>query len=129
MVNNQPGPSRVPNLSTLLGLSCIIKVVDIGANPIDGPTPYASLLAAGCAEIVGFEPNPEALAELDRQKGPREDQLLRLAVILHDCYAAYDLVAHLLLARDRRIGTDLGHRYVRLARGVSPPSAPPARPA
>jgi len=288
-VHHQPRPSRAPNLGTLLGLSCVIKVVDIGANPIDGPTPYASLLASGCAEVVGFEPNAAALAELDRQKGPREtylpyaigdgrqhtlhicqadgmtsllqpnaevlslinsfsvwsqvvrtelvdtkglddipettaldylkldiqgaelmalqhatdrlrhavaihteveflpmyvgqplfsdvdqflrqrgfvlhrfdelttravvplamennpyggygqlfftdavfirdfsrpdqmdpDQLLRLAVILHDCYAAYDLVAHLLLARDRRIGTDLGHRYVRLATGAS----------
>jgi hypothetical protein len=91
MVNNQPGPSRVPNLSVLLGVSCIIQVVDIGANPIDGPTPYASLLASGCAEIVGF-------------------------------------AAHLLMARDRQIGADLGERYVRLAIGASR-SAPPARPA
>jgi FkbM family methyltransferase len=272
----------------------MIKVVDIGANPIGSPAPYASLLASGCAEIVGFEPNTQALANLDQQKGPREtylpyaigdgrqhtlhicyadgmtsllqpnpevlslihgfsvwgrvvrtelvetkrlddipetgafdflkmdiqgaelmvlqhatnrlrhavaihaeveflpmyvgqplfsdvdqflrqhgfvlhrfdplttravvplalannpyggygqlfwadavfirdftrpdlmdaDQLLRLAVILHDCYAAYDLAAHLLLARDRRIGADLGERYVRLATSVSPPPAP-----
>jgi FkbM family methyltransferase len=287
---HQPRPSRAPKLSTLLGVSCIIKVVDIGANPIDGPAPYASLLASGCAEIVGFEPNAEALARLARQKGPREtylpyaigdgrqhtlyrcqsegmtsllqpnpevlslihgfsvwgqvvrtelvetkrlddipetaaldylkmdiqgaelmvlqhatdrlrhalvvhteveflpmyvgqplfsdvdqflrqhgfvlhrfnplatravvplavankpyegygqlfwadavfmrdftrpdqldpDQLLRLAVILHDCYAAYDVVAHLLLARDRRTGSDLGDRYVRLATQARP---------
>jgi FkbM family methyltransferase len=287
---HQPRPTRAPNLSTLLGISCIIKVVDIGANPIDGPAPYASLLASGCAEVVGFEPNAEALARLARQKGPREtylpyaigdgrqhtlyrcqsegmtsllqpnpevlslihgfsvwsrvvrtelvetkrlddipetaaldylkmdiqgaelmvlqhatdrlrhavaihteveflpmyvgqplfsdvdqflrqhgfvlhrfnplatravvplavankpyegygqlfwadavfmrdftrpdhldpDQLLRLAVILHDCYAAYDIVAHLLLAHDRRIGSDLGDRYVRLATQARP---------
>jgi FkbM family methyltransferase len=293
-VYHQPRPSRAPNLSTLLGPSCNIKVVDIGANPIDGPAPYGSLLASGCADVVGFEPNAEALAQLERQKGPRETylpyavgdgrqhtlhhcqaggmtsllqpnpevlslihgflawgqvvrtelvetrrlddipetagldylkmdiqgaefmvlqhatdrlrqavvvhseveflpmyvgqplfsdvdqflrkhgfvlhrfdplttraivplalannpyggygqlvfadavfikdftrpdrldphQLLRLAVILHDCYAAYDVVAHLLLARDRRTGADLGERYVRLATSVRPPSAP-----
>jgi len=298
-VYHQPRPSRAPNLSTLLGLSCVIKVVDVGANPIDSPAPYASLLASGCADVVGFEPNAEALAKLDRLKGPREtylpyaigdgrqhtlhlcqadgmtsllqpnpkvlslihgfsvwgqvvrkqlvetkrlddipetvgldylkmdiqgaelmvlqhaterlhhavaihteveflpmyvgqplfsdvdqflrqhgfvlhrfnplatravvplalankphdgygqlfwadavfikdftrpeqldpDQLLRLAVILHDCYAAYDVVAHLLTARDRQIGGDLGERYVRLAVGASRSSASPARPA
>jgi len=72
---HQPRPSRAPNLSTLLGVSCIIKVVDVGANPIDGPAPYASLLASGCAEVVGFEPNADALAKLARQKGPRETYL------------------------------------------------------
>jgi len=72
---HQPRPSRAPNLCTLLGVSCIIKVVDIGANPIDGPAPYASLLASGCAEVVGFEPNADALAKLARKKGPRETYL------------------------------------------------------
>src|SRR5215468_5606929 len=74
-VYHQPRPSRAPNLSTLLGLSCKIKVVDVGANPIGSPAPYASLLASGCVEIVGFDPNAEALAKLDRQKGPRETYL------------------------------------------------------
>jgi FkbM family methyltransferase len=49
-----------------------IKVVDVGANPIDGQPPYAPLLAEGQARIVGFEPNAAALAELDRKKGPHE---------------------------------------------------------
>src|SRR5262245_10378963 len=71
-VYHQPRPARAPNLSTLLGLSCIIKVVDIGANPIGSPAPYASLLTSGCAEVIGFEPNAEALARLNSQKGPRE---------------------------------------------------------
>ena len=52
-----------------------IKVVDIGANPIDGDPPYASLLRRGLADIVGFEPNPQALAELQARKGPRETYL------------------------------------------------------
>ncbi len=67
--------SSPASLSGLLGLTCTIKVVDIGANPIDGPAPYAPLLAAGRAEVVGFEPNPEALATLNAQKGPRETYL------------------------------------------------------
>jgi FkbM family methyltransferase len=53
-----------------------VKVVDIGANPIDGDPPYASLLRSGSAEVVGFEPNPEALAKLNERKGPSETYLL-----------------------------------------------------
>jgi FkbM family methyltransferase len=50
-----------------------VKIVDIGANPIDGdPTPYAMLLRGGHADLIGFEPNPEALAELNAKKGPNE---------------------------------------------------------
>lgn len=49
-----------------------VKVVDIGANPIDSEPPYAAMLRAGDAEVVGFEPNRAALAELDRRKGPLE---------------------------------------------------------
>ncbi len=52
-----------------------IKVVDVGANPIDGDPPYAPLLAAGQAHVIGFEPNPTALAELQRKKGPNETYL------------------------------------------------------
>jgi FkbM family methyltransferase len=49
--------------------------VDIGANPIDGSPPYAGLLAEGLADVVGFEPNREALARLDAGKGPHETYL------------------------------------------------------
>jgi FkbM family methyltransferase len=49
-----------------------VKVVDIGANPIDAEPPYAAMLRAGVAEVVGFEPNPAALATLDARKGPLE---------------------------------------------------------
>jgi FkbM family methyltransferase len=49
-----------------------VKVVDIGANPIDSDPPYAAMLRAGDAEVVGFEPNPAALAVLDQRKGPLE---------------------------------------------------------
>ena len=49
-----------------------VKVVDIGANPIDSEPPYAAMLRAGDAEVVGFEPNRAALALLDQRKGPLE---------------------------------------------------------
>lgn len=47
-------------------------VVDVGANPIDGEPPYKRMLAAGLCEVVGFEPQPEALAKLQAAKGPLE---------------------------------------------------------
>lgn len=59
----------------LTNASVRVKIVDIGANPIDGDPPYATLLRGGHADIVGFEPNPEALAKLNAQKGPTETYL------------------------------------------------------
>ncbi len=64
-----------PALAAFLNISCQVKVVDIGASPVDGPAPYAALLAAGHAQVVGFEPNLDALAELNRRKGPHETYL------------------------------------------------------
>jgi len=49
-----------------------IKVIDIGANPIDADPPYAAMLRAGAAEVVGFEPNRAALDLLNARKGPLE---------------------------------------------------------
>jgi FkbM family methyltransferase len=66
----QISPSQ--SLHGLIGVGRCIKVVDIGANPIDGTSPYASLLQAGHANVVGFEPNPEALAKLNTIRGPNE---------------------------------------------------------
>src|SRR5689334_943101 len=65
----------LPPLKELIGRAVRIKVVDIGANPIDGTPPYAPLLRAGDADVVGFEPNPEALAKLNAMKGPTETYL------------------------------------------------------
>jgi len=63
---------RTDSLADILGLESVIQVVDIGANPIDGKAPYVPLLAGGRVKLVGFEPNLEALAELNRRKGPHE---------------------------------------------------------
>lgn len=52
-----------------------IRVIDVGANPIEGEAPYKALLDGGYAELTGFEPQPEALSELNAQKGPAETYL------------------------------------------------------
>ena len=69
-VTTQPASFR-----DLTGVDVTIKVVDIGANPIDGSPPYAPLMQAGVADIIGFEPNPDALAKLNSLKGSRETYL------------------------------------------------------
>ncbi len=50
-------------------------VVDIGANPVDGDPPYASMLSAGLCSVIGFEPQAEALASLMARKGALETYL------------------------------------------------------
>lgn len=63
----------VPTFRALTGGdSPRVKVIDIGANPIDADPPYAAMLRAGDAEVVGFEPNPAALALLNARRGPLE---------------------------------------------------------
>jgi FkbM family methyltransferase len=59
--------SLVPHIS--------VDIVDIGANPVDGRPRYACLLDQGRGRVVGFEPNPEALARLVSAKGPSETYL------------------------------------------------------
>ena len=66
---------KIASFRELTGTEVSVKVVDIGANPIDGSPPYAPLMTAGVADIVGFEPNPDALAKLNSLKGPRETYL------------------------------------------------------
>jgi FkbM family methyltransferase len=65
----------VPPLQQIVALDGRLKVVDVGANPIDGAVVYAPLLATGLCDIVGFEPNLDALNELHRRKGPHETYL------------------------------------------------------
>jgi FkbM family methyltransferase len=68
--------SKFPaNLRPVLEMNCPIKVVDIGANPIDGPCPYQPLLSDAQTQVVGFEPNLDALAKLNRKKGAGETYL------------------------------------------------------
>lgn len=80
------------SLRAILEIDCPIKIVDVGANPIDGSPPYAPLIRGGNTQVVGFEPNLDALALLEQRKGPGETYLP--AVIgdgdehtLHHCFA------------------------------------------
>ena len=52
-----------------------VRVLDVGANPINGTVSYQPLLQAGRAEVTGFEPQPEALAELLARKSDAETYL------------------------------------------------------
>jgi FkbM family methyltransferase len=63
------------SFSALTKTNARIKVVDIGANPIDGTPPYAPLLRAGDADVIGFEANADALTRLNQIKGPHETYL------------------------------------------------------
>jgi len=60
------------SLADVLKIEQPIDIVDIGANPIDGDAPYKKLLGSGLANIIGFEPNPDALNRLNSLKGPNE---------------------------------------------------------
>jgi FkbM family methyltransferase len=62
-------------LARLLDLGRLTHVVDIGANPVDGAPPYKPLLDAQLCRLTGFEPQPVALAELNRKKGTNETYL------------------------------------------------------
>lgn len=65
----------IRQLQDILALDEPVRIVDIGANPTDGPAPYAPLLAAGLATLIGFEPQEEELARLLAGKSERETYL------------------------------------------------------
>ena len=51
------------------------KVVDIGANPMAADAAHKPLLDLGACDVVGFEPQPVAFAELAKIKSDRETYL------------------------------------------------------
>ncbi|WP_342723442.1 FkbM family methyltransferase [Bradyrhizobium sp. B097] len=61
-------------LGALLVPERLTAVVDIGANPIDVP-PYLPLLQKRLCRLFGFEPQPNALAELNARKSELETYL------------------------------------------------------
>src|ERR1700677_290332 len=62
-------------LRALLQTQLQIKIVDIGANPVDGKPPYLPLLEANGARVLGFEPQADALAKLNAAKSANETYL------------------------------------------------------
>ena len=63
-----------PSFRELTRTTVPLKIVDVGANPIDSAPPYMPLMKNG-AEIIGFEPNLRGLAKLNAKKGPKETYL------------------------------------------------------
>ncbi len=62
--------TSIPSFIALTGENPRQKIVDIGARYM-GPDPiYAPLLKAGNASVVGFEPDPDAVAKLNELKRP-----------------------------------------------------------
>jgi FkbM family methyltransferase len=57
------------------GLRPKLKIVDVGASPIDGAPPYAALMTSPDVEVVGFEPDPDAWLALQELKSNRETYL------------------------------------------------------
>ncbi len=62
-------------LQELIRPESLTHIVDIGANPIDGAPPYQAMLSRGLCRVTGFEPQPAALAALEKVKGPHEKYL------------------------------------------------------
>lgn len=60
---------------SLVGQNPRQKVIDVGAFQISGDPVYAPLLRAGNGELVGFEPNLEALGKLHELKVPNATYL------------------------------------------------------
>jgi FkbM family methyltransferase len=67
-------PGR-PKLLDLVPLESPIRIVDVGSSPIDGPPPYQPIVDQVPTELVGFEPNPDARAELQAKLKPHETVL------------------------------------------------------
>jgi FkbM family methyltransferase len=72
---DSPMDPQTQILTKLLAPARLTAFVDVGANPIDGVPPYKAMLAAGLCKVVGFEPQPAALARLNQAKGPHETYL------------------------------------------------------
>ena len=64
--------NRKPSLAEILEINILVDVIDIGANPDWDEAPYKTLLGAGLARVIGFEPNQDALDRLNSIKGANE---------------------------------------------------------
>lgn len=62
-------------IADLIHPARLTEVVDIGANPIDGVPPYKKLLERRLCHVTGFEPQAEALAQLNAVKSDLEHYL------------------------------------------------------
>ena len=63
------------SFSSILSPQRITEVVDVGANLVDGEPPYTPMLSGGLCRVTGFEPQEDALLELQNKMGPNERYL------------------------------------------------------
>jgi FkbM family methyltransferase len=63
------------NLVDLLRPRRLTSVVDIGANPIDGDPPYKEMLQRRICQVIGFDPHPNALTQLNASQSDLETYL------------------------------------------------------
>lgn len=63
------------SLLQLVPLDRPIRIVDVGSSPVDGAPPFQPLVDRVPTEVIGFEPNPDARAELLAQAKPNETVL------------------------------------------------------
>jgi FkbM family methyltransferase len=72
-----PQAASLPSAAEVLAALPVaaVQVVDVGASSLGQETePYAPLLRAGRASVVGFEPDAAALQELQRRAGTQAGQ-------------------------------------------------------
>jgi FkbM family methyltransferase len=69
-----PKPTTIESntLLQLVPLDRPIRIVDVGSSPVDGPPPYQPIVDQVPTEVIGFEPNPDARAELQALAKPNE---------------------------------------------------------
>jgi FkbM family methyltransferase len=72
-MHRRPDLVRMNGLVAALSPDRRLRIADVGANPlIEGEVSYRRLLDAGHADVVGFEPQEEALAALNARKSAAE---------------------------------------------------------
>lgn len=73
--DNKGKTDRLGKLLSILPTYEPIRILDIGANPIEGTPEYGHLLSHGQCTVVGFEPQKTELDILNARKGPNETYL------------------------------------------------------
>ena len=75
----------------------------VGFVPYPRVTDYLTVdLQAGLPDSTMVEANALYIANMTRVKSLPQERLLKLCVILHECFFAYDIVLHLLSTLEER---------------------------
>lgn len=63
---------RIQQLNKILQMPDLLRIIDIGANPMNSVAPYKLLLDYGLCCLTGFEPQEATLEKLNQHKGKNE---------------------------------------------------------